>query len=203
MLRSNFASWARTRAFIVPAYSYAGSMKLSATNCLLKQLHSVFSDNVPSFVWILPCGWRSRKISFLNCAWNVFEDLSSMDGDIDRYILIGKSYDGNQNHLTRDHVEGTLRCLLKVWCTLTGTKPNSVAFVRERTIPTARPPLFGEVNASFCESRVSRGQRNKSPQTYSRISRPEPLIFLPSSSSVVLTKLSGLRSRPTTSQKIW
>jgi hypothetical protein len=29
------------------------------------------------------------------------------------------------------------------------------------------------------------------------------LLFLPSSSSIVLTRLSGLRSRPTTSQKIW
>jgi hypothetical protein len=38
---------------------------------------------------------------------------------------------------------------------------------------------------------------------YSRISRPEPLLFLPSSSSVVLTRLGGPRSRPTTSQKIW
>jgi hypothetical protein len=30
-----------------------------------------------------------------------------------------------------------------------------------------------------------------------------PLLFLPSSSSIVLTRLSGPRSRPTTSQKIW
>jgi hypothetical protein len=34
-------------------------------------------------------------------------------------------------------------------------------------------------------------------------SRPNPLLFLPGSSSVVLTRLSGSRSRPTTSQKIW
>jgi hypothetical protein len=27
---------------------------------------------------------------------------------------------------------------------------NSVALVRERTIPTERPPLVGEVNANFC-----------------------------------------------------
>jgi hypothetical protein len=41
---------------------------------------------------------------------------------------------------------------------------------------------------------------------YGRIlgfSRPEPLLFLSSSSSVVLMRLSGPRSRPTTSQKIW
>jgi hypothetical protein len=30
-------------------------------------------------------------------------------------------------------------------------KLNSVARVRERTIPTERPPLVGEVSANFCE----------------------------------------------------
>ena len=30
------------------------------------------------------------------------------------------------------------------------TKLNSVAFVRERTIPTERPPPVGEVSANFC-----------------------------------------------------
>jgi len=30
------------------------------------------------------------------------------------------------------------------------TKLNSVALVRERTIPTERPPLVGEVSANFC-----------------------------------------------------
>jgi hypothetical protein len=29
-------------------------------------------------------------------------------------------------------------------------KVNSVALVRERTIPTERQPLFGEVSANFC-----------------------------------------------------
>jgi hypothetical protein len=38
---------------------------------------------------------------------------------------------------------------------------------------------------------------------YSRFSRPEPLLFLSSSSSIVLTRLSGPHYRPTTSQKIW
>ena len=28
--------------------------------------------------------------------------------------------------------------------------PNSVALVRERTIPTERPPSVGEVSANFC-----------------------------------------------------
>jgi hypothetical protein len=38
---------------------------------------------------------------------------------------------------------------------------------------------------------------------YSRFSSPEPLLFLPTSSSVILPRLSGPSSRPTTSQKIW
>jgi hypothetical protein len=45
---------------------------------------------------------------------------------------------------------------------------------------------------------VPRGQRDESLRLYSRVSRLEPLLFLPSSSSVVLTRLSGPRSRPTT-----
>jgi hypothetical protein len=44
-------------------------------------------------------------------------------------------------------------------------KLNSVALVRERTIPTERPPLVGEVAANFCGKRVSRGQRNGFPRS--------------------------------------
>jgi hypothetical protein len=82
-------------------------------------------------------------------------------------------------------------------------KTNSVVLVRKRTIPTERPPHKGEVSVNFCGERVSRGQRNGSPRPYSRFSRPEPLLFLPSSSSIVLARLSGPLSGPTTSQKIW
>jgi hypothetical protein len=38
---------------------------------------------------------------------------------------------------------------------------------------------------------VPRGQRDGSLRPYSWLSRLEPLLFLPSSSSIVLTKLSG------------
>jgi hypothetical protein len=48
---------------------------------------------------------------------------------------------------------------------------------------------------------VSRGQRNRSPRPYSRISRPESLQFFPSGSSVALTRLGGPRSKPTTKKK--
>jgi hypothetical protein len=39
---------------------------------------------------------------------------------------------------------------------------NSILWVRERTIPTERPPLLGEVIANFCGWRVPRGPRNGS-----------------------------------------
>jgi hypothetical protein len=48
---------------------------------------------------------------------------------------------------------------------------------------------------------VPHGKRDGSLRPYSRLSKPEPLLFLPSSSSIVLTKLNGPRSRSITSQK--
>jgi hypothetical protein len=39
---------------------------------------------------------------------------------------------------------------------------NSVAWVREGTIPTERPPLVGEVSANFCGQKVPHDQRDGS-----------------------------------------
>jgi hypothetical protein len=72
---------------------------------------------------------------------------------------------------------------------------NSVALVREKTIPTRWLLLFGEVSANFCGKRVSCGQRDGSLRPYSRLTRLELLLFLSSSSSILLTRLSGPRSR--------
>ena len=47
------------------------------------------------------------------------------------------------------------------------SKKNSVALVRERTIPTERPPPVGEVVPTFAGRGVSRGQRNESPRPFS------------------------------------
>jgi hypothetical protein len=52
-----------------------------------------------------------------------------------------------------------------------------MVWVRERTIPTERPPFVGEVIANFCGWRVPRGQRDGSLRPYSRFSRQEPLLF--------------------------
>jgi hypothetical protein len=76
---------------------------------------------------------------------------------------------------------------------------NSVDLVHERTIPTERPPFV----SLLLRIEVSRDQHNGFLLPYTRIPRPEPLLLLPSSSSVVLARLSGPSSRPTTSQKIW
>jgi hypothetical protein len=62
--------------------------------------------------------------------------------------------------------------------------------------------LLAELVPTFAD----RGTRVISmTDSYGRIlgSRPEPLLFLSSSSSVVLKRLSGPRSRPTASQEMW
>jgi hypothetical protein len=80
---------------------------------------------------------------------------------------------------------------------------NSVASVRERAILTEQPQLVDEVSVNFCGYRLPRCQRDGSLRPYSRISRLEPLLFISSGSSIVHTRRSGPRSRPTTSQRIW
>ena len=82
---------------------------------------------------------------------------------------------------------------------------SSVALVRERTIPTERPPPVGEVSANFffADTGVSRGQRNESPRPLISVFWTGAATFYSSSSSIDLTRLTGPRSRPTTTQKIW
>jgi hypothetical protein len=75
---------------------------------------------------------------------------------------------------------------------------NSLASVRKRTIPTERPPLLNEVSANILRIEGDTWPALRIPRSYSRISRQKPLLFLPSCSSVVLTRLSGPCSRPTT-----
>jgi hypothetical protein len=66
-------------------------------------------------------------------------------------------------------------CLLKK---LRGLSPGA-------NYTTERPPLVRGVSVNFCGWRVPRGHRDRSLRPYSRISRPEPLLFLASSSSIV------------------
>jgi hypothetical protein len=60
----------------------------------------------------------------------------------------------------------------------------------DRRLSAKRLPTFANIG-------VPRGQRDGSLRPYSRFSR-QAATFLSSSSSVVLTRLSGPRSRPTT-----
>jgi hypothetical protein len=82
---------------------------------------------------------------------------------------------------------------------------NSVVRVRKKTIPTERPQLVGEVRANVLRIEGATWSAWRIPTVVisARFSRPEPLFFLSSSSSIILMRLSGPRSRPTTSQKIW
>ena len=56
---------------------------------------------------------------------------------------------------------------------------------------------------TFADRGVSRGQRNGSPRPLISVFWTEAATFYSSSSSIDLTRLSGPRSRPTTTQKIW
>jgi hypothetical protein len=67
------------------------------------------------------------------------------------------------------------------------------------TYHSERPLLVGEVSANFCGYMMPRGQCDGSLRPYSRFSRPEPILFLSSSWSVVLTRMSGTRFRSATS----
>jgi hypothetical protein len=63
--------------------------------------------------------------------------------------------------------------------------------------------LLAKLVPTFVDRGVSRSQRDGSLRPYYRLSKPEQLLFLSSSSSVLLTRLSGPRSRTTFCQKIW
>jgi hypothetical protein len=75
--------------------------------------------------------------------------------------------------------------------------------VNESTIPTERPLLVGKVSVNFVRIDGCRVVSVTDP--YSRVLgflyRSRYVFW--SSSSIVLTRLSGPRSRPTTSQKLW
>jgi hypothetical protein len=73
---------------------------------------------------------------------------------------------------------------------------------REEHRPSDRR-LSAKLVPTFEDKGMSRSQRDWSPTAVFLALYMEPLHFVSSSSSIVLTSLSGPRSRPTTSQKIW
>jgi hypothetical protein len=92
-------------------------------------------------------------------------------------VSAGKSWGSilNQDTYTSSHISAVF-----------STEINSVAWVHEWTIPTERQALVGEVSDKFCGKRVPGSQRDGSLRPYSRLSWPEPLLFLSSSSSIVI-----------------
>jgi hypothetical protein len=78
-----------------------------------------------------------------------------------------------------------------------------MAWVLELTIPTERPPLVGEVSANFFAGRGCHVVSVTDPYGHILGFLDGAATTIPSSSSVVLTRLSGPCSRPTTSQQIW
>jgi hypothetical protein len=81
----------------------------------------------------------------------------------DIHILQTQIYSCNEN---QQNINQTALLLKKLW-----------GLVFQRTIPTERPPLVGEVSANFSGYRVSRGQRNESPRPLIfPFSRPKPLL---------------------------
>jgi hypothetical protein len=74
---------------------------------------------------------------------------------------------------------------------------------RNRSIPTERPPL---VDGNLCQLLWIEGRRVVSaadPHGRSQFCRPEPLLFFQISPHLSSQGLSGPRSRPTVTQKIW
>ena len=53
-----------------------------------------------------------------------------------------------------------------------------MALVRERTIPTERPPPVSEVSANFCGYRGVTWSAQRIPTAVNLFSGPEPLLFI-------------------------
>jgi hypothetical protein len=94
-------------------------------------------------------------------------------------------------------------CSQSSHCSTLNVTEVSYLYKTTNSVALSASELYRPSDRRLSTKLVSPGQRNLSPRPYSRFYRPEPLLFLPSSSSIVLTSLSGARSRPTTSQKIW
>jgi hypothetical protein len=80
--------------------------------------------------------------------------------------------------ITRCHVtRSTTRCVVMGFnfstCIINSMK-NSVAWIRDRTIPTERPLIAAKLVPTFVDLGVLRSQRGWSLRPYSLLSRPEP-----------------------------
>jgi hypothetical protein len=86
----------------------------------------------------------------------------------------------------------------------TNITETALLLFRKRTTPKKRPPLDGEISANCCGEKGYPVVSASGPYCLqSRFYKPEPLLFHSSSSTVILTNLSGPRSALIASQKIW
>jgi hypothetical protein len=115
------------------------------------------SDHGVCFVFLL----RNILLLLLYWCYNNVWILTSYIVSVD-FVTVHFSVGFPAPHLTLSGEPGTTLCLAPTpWLGMGGTtnsscskslktKLNSMVWVRERTIPTERPPLVGEVTANFC-----------------------------------------------------
>jgi hypothetical protein len=136
----------------------------------------------------LMCQWKATSAvpaTALSCTYLVVRVTRKLGGkewtvslsDISRGPLLHADTGTTQYSLCLQAVPVTALSLYSLFQCVPEEKKNSVAWVNERTIPTERQPLVGKVSANFCGQRVPRSQRDESLRTYSRVSRPEPLLL--------------------------
>jgi hypothetical protein len=108
---------------------------------------------------LLPCSWfeKYEQLSFIyscSCPLSFLISHNKLDGLITyrqqsqlQIWVFMASFCIFLETLATFHVSGrsATKCLRNL-----KTKTNSAIWVRERTIPTERPPLVGEVSANFC-----------------------------------------------------
>jgi hypothetical protein len=80
-------------------------------------------------------------------------------------------------------------------CFLWSPKQNSVDLVRKRTIPTSDSRLSAKLGQLLWLEDVAWSAQRIPTAVNPGFLEPEPLLFNPSSSSVILTRLSGPRSK--------
>jgi hypothetical protein len=83
-------------------------------------------------------------------------------------------------------------------------KKTSVAFIQQvNYTDCATATCWQNLVPTFADRGVSHGQRGGSPMVINLFSRLEPLVFFQVAPHLSSQGLSGPRSRPTATQKIW
>jgi hypothetical protein len=150
--------------------------------------HRTITDNL----------YEDLKVSSLNNGDNSFEQMRQNFNRPPMPILITAS--SSWNRKSHDRCTYTSLFLCAKHGTNNKRKETSRLLLRKRTIPNGRPPLDGGISANFCGLR--RVATRPSRQLIS-VFCTRAATFHPLRSSVILTKLSEPRSRPTHSQKVW